>query len=97
MTKAEFRDSLHMGLGRAILCVRNNDVSAFRDVILDACLHCYAVDVQSEDTRSRYTMELLRQLPDRDFYNAKILESLAMASEDWDAVHRFSLAARRGQ
>ncbi len=76
-----------------MLYARNHDVSDFRDVILDACLHCYSYDVQVEGTRADYMYELVGLLPDRAFYYDAILASLAQARDDRDAVQRFRFAA----
>ncbi len=82
-----------MGLGRAILYARDHDVSEFRDVILDACLHCYSYDVQFEGTRADYMYELVGLLPHKAFYHDAILTSLAQVGDDRDAVQRFRFAA----
>ena len=94
MDKQQFRESLHLGLGRAILYACHHDVTEFRDIILDACLHCYSYDVQFEGTRADYMYELVGLLPDKAFYHDAILTSLAQAGDDWDAVQRFRFAAR---
>ncbi len=93
MNENEFRELIHLGLGRAIVYARENDVRAFRDVILDACLHCYSEDAQSEGTRAAYMLELVNLLPDRQFYCDQVLEALAGSGDDWDAVQRFYFAA----
>jgi hypothetical protein len=89
----QFRHSLQLGLGRAILYAREHDVSAFRDVILDACLHCSAYDVQVEGTHAAYMQELTASLPDSEYYCEEVLKSLALSGDDWDAVQRFHFAA----
>ncbi len=75
-----------------MLYARHNDVRRFRDVILDACLHCYSVDPQSEGTRAGYMLELVNFLPDRQFYCDEVLHSLPQSGDDWDAVQRFHFA-----
>jgi hypothetical protein len=57
MNEGDFLEAVRNGLGRAILYARENDVRAFRNVILDACLHCYSADVQCEGTRAPYMYE----------------------------------------
>lgn len=64
MDETEFRRLLHDGRGRAIQFARANDVSAFRETILDACLQCHAVDPHGEGTRSGYMLDLVRNQPD---------------------------------
>ncbi len=94
MNEREFKESLHLGLGRALLYARDNDVRAYRDVILDACLHCYSYDVQCEGTRADWMYELVGLLPDKVFYHDAVLNSLAISGDDDDAVQRFRFATR---
>ena len=68
----------------------------FRDLILDACLHCYAYDAQIEGTRADYMLELIDGTPDRDFYHDKVLKALAGGEDNWDAAQRFRFAACLG-
>ncbi len=82
-----------MGLGRALIYARDHDVSEYREVILDACIHCYSYDTQIEGTRADSMYELVGLLPDRASYYHSILNSLAVAGDDRDAVQRFRFAA----
>jgi hypothetical protein len=93
MDEKEFRRLLHLGLGRAILYAKDHDVEKFRDVILDACLHCYAYDPQSEGTRADYMLELVNLMPEKEFLCGEILKALAGSGDDWDAAQRFRFAA----
>ena len=92
MTKTEFQYLIHLGHGRAILYARDNDVQPFRDVILDACLHCRGVDPSSEGTRADYMLELVSLLPDRQFYCDEVLKALPRSGDDYDANQRFRFA-----
>ena len=92
MNENLFQESIKAGLGRGILYVRDHDVRPFRDVILDACLHCYSADPQTEGTRAGYMLELVNLLPDRQFYCDEVLNSLPHSGDDWDAVQRFHFA-----
>ncbi len=92
MDKNEFQELVQSGLGKAIIYARNNDVQPFRDVILDACLHCYSADPQSEGTRAGYMLELVNLMPDRQFYCDEVLKALPGSGDDWDAVQRFHFA-----
>jgi hypothetical protein len=87
-----FQELIKSGLERAILYARDNDVRPFRDVILDACLHCYSADPQTEGTRAGYMLELVNLLPDRQFYCDEVLKALPRSGDDWDAVQRFHFA-----
>ncbi len=84
---------MHLGLGRALVYARDHDVRQYRDVILDACLHCYSYDIQIEGTRADYMYEIVGLLPDKAFYHDAVLNSLAKTVDDWDAVQRFHFAA----
>ncbi|MEO8027728.1 MAG: hypothetical protein ABI823_14695 [Bryobacteraceae bacterium] len=68
-------------------------MTEFRDVILDACLHCYSYDVQFEGTRGSYMYELVERLPDKEFYFDQVLQSLRNDGDDWDVAQRFHFAA----
>ena len=92
MNETFFQESIKAGLGRGILYARDHDVRPFRDVILDACLHCYSADPQTEGTRAGYMLELVNLLPDRQFYCDEVLNSLPHSGDDWDAVQRFHFA-----
>lgn len=92
MNETLFQESIKAGLGRGILYARDHDVRPFRDVILDACLHCYSADPQTEGTRAGYMLELVNLLPDRQFYYDEVLNSLPHSGDDWDAVQRFHFA-----
>lgn len=88
----EFQRLLRNGLGRAILHARDHDVGEFRDIILEACLHTPAYDVQLEGSRAFYMHDLVGMLPDRDFYHGEVLRSLRRGGDDRDTFHRFQLA-----
>jgi len=92
MDEARFRHALQVGHGRAVLYARSHDVSKFRDVILDACLHFRGVDAQVEGTRAGFMMDVLSTLPGRDFYCEAVLRALPGDLENWDAVQRFYFA-----
>jgi hypothetical protein len=94
MNVQQFRDSLHLGLGRALIYARDYDVREYREAILDACLHCYSYDAQIEGTRADYMYELVGRLPDKAFYHQAVLNSLATVGDDRDADQRFRFAAR---
>jgi hypothetical protein len=93
MDETEFRRLLILGLGRAILYTREHDVCAFRGMILDACVNCYAIDPQSEGTRADFMLDLVKGLPDFDFYRDGVLNALPNSGDDWHAKQRFRFAA----
>jgi hypothetical protein len=93
MNADQFRESLRFGTGRALLYARDNDVTQYREVILDACLHCYSYDTQVEGTRSGYMYDLVEMLPDKGYFYDAVLKSLARAKDDNDSLQRFWFAA----
>ena len=93
MDASQFRHLLKLGLGRAILYAKGHDVEAFRNLILDACLHCYAYDPQIEGTRADYMLELVDFMPGKTFYHEQVLNALPGSGDDYDAVQRFRFAA----
>jgi hypothetical protein len=93
VNKSDFQEAMRSGLGRAIIYARDNDVRPFRDVILDACLHCYSADCQSEGTRAPFMFDLVNLTPEREFYHGEVLKSLHACGDDWDAVQRFRFAS----
>lgn len=92
MTREEFQNALHLGLGRAIHFANDHDVTNFRDVILVACLNCYVVDPVCDGTRAGYMLELIELCPDKEFFRTAILQSLTQSKDDWNAVQRFRMA-----
>jgi hypothetical protein len=97
MDENEFRRLLQIGLGRAILYARDHDVRAFRVLILDACLNCYAIDPESEGTRADFMLDLVNTLPDRDYYRDGVLAALPNCGDDWHAKQRFRFASCMAQ
>ncbi|MBI2690026.1 MAG: hypothetical protein HYX27_27285 [Acidobacteria bacterium] len=92
MTAAEFQRLLNTGRGKAVQYALAHDVSDFRDIILDMCLHNRAHDLTFDGTRAAYFYNFLNLLPDREFYFDRILEGLAEVHDNGDGWHRFTLA-----
>ena len=93
MDEDQFRHLLQLGHGRAILYARDHSVEGFRNVILDACLHCRAYDAQMEGTRASYMLDLLALIPGKESYYDEVLNALPGSGDDWDAAQRFHFAA----
>jgi len=89
MTRSEFQELLKIGLGRAIVYARDHDCEPFREIILDACLHCYSFDVQCEGTRADFMHRLLKLLPDGQYYRDAVLATLRDGGDDDDAAQHF--------
>ncbi len=94
MDNSQFRKLLEQGSGGAILYAKENDVSRFQDLILDACLHCYSIDPQMEGTRSSYMLELLSHVPDKTYYYDAVLNALERGREEnYHIMQWFGFAA----
>jgi hypothetical protein len=94
LSEKEFQELIQAGHGRAIVYAQEHDVGEFRNVILDACLHCYAVEPSIEGTRAAYLMELVKLTPDPGFYCDRVLEALREGGDDWSTVQRFCFATQ---
>lgn len=92
MTKDEFRRLLNAGHGRAALYARDNDISQWRDVIEDMCVHCRAVDVTFDGTHAAYIYNVVERLPDAATYRDAILAALPETGDNFDTWHRLTLA-----
>jgi hypothetical protein len=93
LRETEFREAVQSGLGRAFLYAQEQDVTPYRDIILDACLHCYSVDEQFEGTRAPYMYRLISVTREPEFYRSEVLNSLSNAADDVDTVQRFRIAS----
>ena len=73
MRTTDFAKMLELGLGRAVFFAREHDMTPFRDMILNACLHCQSYDAQLDGTRGVYMSEIINSTPDMAFYREGIL------------------------
>ncbi len=92
MDTHEFGRVMRLGLGRAIVHAQQHDVTRYRELILDACLRCYAYDLPSEGTRAAYMLDLLEFTPYKESCCEAVLESLPGSGDDADALQRFRFA-----
>jgi len=81
MEVSEFKRILEVGLGRAICYLQTHDVTPYRDVILDACLHDTRYDGQVESRRATYLFDVIAQTGFQEFYREPILQSMENASD----------------
>jgi len=93
MRTIDFAKMLELGLGRAVLYAREHDMTPFRDMILNACLHCQSYDAQLDGTRGAYMFEIINSTPDVVFYREGILAGLAALTVDdsYDVPQRYHL------
>jgi len=99
MDSTEFARLVSLGLGRAVLHLRENDPLPFREVILDACLHSKAHDAQVSGSRADYMLDLINESGDPHFFANAVIQSLTEPPKAWDTEQRFCLArllAQRG-
>ena len=92
MITAEFERLVSIGLGRAVLHLRDNDPCPFRDVILDACLHNKAYDAQIDGGRAEYLVDLIQASGDPAFFENAVISSLGEPPKNWDTQQRFQIA-----
>lgn len=78
---AEFAPILTIGLGRAILHLREHDAAPYRKAILHACLHSMVYDRQTEHSREQYLFDIINLTGERDFYRSHILATAASLTE----------------
>ncbi len=74
----ELRRMLNYGMGRAILYLLKQDLSQYRDLILDMCLHHQWYDQQctGSETFVCYIYPLIQASGDMDYYQDEILRAL---------------------
>lgn len=97
MDTGEFQRALTLGLGRAVLQLRDHDGRPYRDLILDACLHNRAYDPQVEGNRAEYMIDVMRASGETDFLADAVLRSLSDAEDSWDIPQKFAMARRLAQ
>jgi hypothetical protein len=76
LDKSEFARAIKLGLGRALLHVKEYGDSGVENELLNACLHNLVYDSQIEDGRSWWLMQMLVLTRNIDFYAGKIKEAL---------------------
>jgi hypothetical protein len=92
MDAQDFEKIVALGLGRAVLHLREHDAHPYRAIILDACVHNRAYDAQVEGARAEYALDLMRSSGDVQFYENEVIQSLAQEAGDHDTVQRFRLS-----
>lgn len=90
----EFARWLRLGLGRAVLYLRQHDATAYRDAIVHTIRHIgdVAYDPQSEGPRGQYLLDIVRETADFAFFRTEILDGLANESETWSLNQLFEMA-----
>lgn len=95
LTPAEFIEAATIGLGRAILFVRQTGVVPDEDIVRHVLLHNTAYDAQIEGTRSWYAFQLISATGRRDDYLDQLKDEINRwpPGENWDEYHQLSIAA----
>jgi hypothetical protein len=84
LSRAEFADALRKGQGRAMAHIRAHGDGGVEGLLLDACLHSYSYDWQSEGSRGTWMMSMLALLPDPQPYYAAVLVAFTHATDFHD-------------
>ena len=75
MTDKEFSQALRLGLGSAILKLKNaGDNSKYRDIVLHCCLRDIAHDTQVEGTKGYYLYTAIKTFGDQEVFLDSIAE-----------------------
>lgn len=88
----DLEQMLHKGMGRAILYLKDKDLTEYRDLILDNCLHNRAYDRQCEYDRAEYPYQLVRLSSDKEFYVEGIVDALRTETDEQDLQYLYELA-----
>lgn len=86
----DFKNALHIGLGRTILHLQENDSTKYRDIILHACLYNTTHDQFSEGDKSKYMMDIINLTNEQDYYISHIkntAKDIDDNTNDEDAFH----------
>jgi hypothetical protein len=98
LSKDEFKNALKKGLGRALIHVRQHGLTNVSDLVLEACLHNWVLDQQSESRRTYWLWEMFKESQEFELFREAVLNSLVKDYEEeedtWDLQQRFSLAER---
>jgi hypothetical protein len=76
LNRVEFEKALHLGLGRVILFLRENDDMPYRDLIRFACIHLTTFDTQVEGTRAKYFYEVIQATRDPAYYRKEVASAV---------------------
>ncbi len=92
MLEKDFEKWLRLGLGRAVLFLKQNHSAPYRDAILYACLHDQRYDRQCEDIRGTYLYDLIVATGEPAYYRDKIIAALyPLSSEGEGAFQRMEI------
>ena len=80
--RREFRESLRIGIGKAILILQGHPSIDFDEMILEACMHNLALDPQCEGTRADYLFEILSFAKNRGNIETSIVDKLLYSSNE---------------
>lgn len=92
MDAKQFERLVALGLGKAVLHLRDHDARPYREIIVDACLHNKAYAPQIEGSRAEYMLDLVQSSGDPAFYAEATIRSLGEEADDWDDAQRFRIA-----
>lgn len=84
MTSEEFASSVQRGLGRAALCLLDNDPTPYLPALLDACLIDHRQTVWVEDPRGEYLLTLADFAGALPAVEDHVLTHLPSIEDEWD-------------
>ena len=83
LSRAEFADALHKGLGRAAVHVRSHGDVGVREELLHACLHDVSFLEKGDYSRAGWLLRMIDRTADPAFYGKAILAKLS----EYDGTH----------
>ena len=83
LTKNEFDDALHKGLGRAFLFIREYGDNEVQEILLHSLIHNLVYDNQCEGGRGDWLFSIIEMTNNLEFYEEEILKNVKNV-ETWD-------------
>jgi hypothetical protein len=81
LNREEFASALRKGQGRAMLHVNQFGIENVKDLILEACLHNQAYDLQLESGRGDWLFEMFRDSPFYSEFREAILNAIEVETD----------------
>lgn len=95
MAETDFEKWLRLGLGRAILFLKQTDSTPYREAILYACQHDQRYDRQIDESRDAYLYDLIEASGEPEFYRDRIVSALFSFPEDGEEPWQWMGIIRR--
>jgi len=83
MTEKEFSQALRLGLGSAVVKLKNSgNKTAYRDILLRCCLRNISYDWQVEGTKGHYLYFAICALGEKGYFEKSVIEKFLTRCED---------------